>query len=82
MNPLTQLFRRSRIVRVLFDVSLIPIWAILVFVCINSFGAYSHYGDLAGVITVVLFMAWAWWWSARRDQREPGPDRPDVNGRR
>jgi high-affinity Fe2+/Pb2+ permease len=75
MNRLVSVCRQSRIVRVLADVAFVPIWAILVFVCINSFGAYTHYGDLAAMVAIVAFVAWAWWWSERRDKRATESER-------
>jgi membrane protein DedA with SNARE-associated domain len=70
MSRLIDLCRRFALLRLLADVAFIPVWAILVFVCINSFGAYTHFGDLGAMVAIVLFVGWAWWWSERRDRRE------------
>jgi predicted nucleic acid-binding Zn ribbon protein len=38
MNPLTRLYRRSRAFRILCYLALVPVYVMLVFVSINSFG--------------------------------------------
>ncbi len=81
MSALTRSYRRSRLVRVLCYIALVPVWAILVFVSINSFGNYSHIGDELGVAAIALFAAWAWWWGDRRDAHADDGDQADTNGR-
>jgi membrane protein DedA with SNARE-associated domain len=62
-------YRRHRTIRVLCAVALVPVWVMVAFVAINSFGNYSHVGDELGVAAIALFAAWAWWWSDRRDRK-------------
>jgi hypothetical protein len=74
-------YRRHRTVRVLCALALVPIWAIVAFVAINSFGNYSHVGDELGVAAIALFAAWGWWWSDRRDRRAAGDERSGQDDR-
>jgi hypothetical protein len=69
MNPLTQLFRRSRAFRLLFYVSMVPVWALIAFISFNSLGGYSEVGDLTLLALVMLFALWAWWYGEDRDRR-------------
>jgi hypothetical protein len=68
-NPLVRWYRRSRTLRVLSALALIPLGALLVMVSIDSLDAYSRIGNLLGIAALCMFPAWAWWWSGRRDQR-------------
>ena len=68
-NPLVRWYRRSRTLRVLSALALIPLGAMLVLVSIDSLGAYSRIGNLLGIPALCLFAAWAWWWGERRDRR-------------
>jgi hypothetical protein len=69
MNPLTRLFRRSRAFRVLFYVSIVPLWALILFISFDSFGNYSEVGDVTILTLIMLFAVWAWWYSEDRDRR-------------
>jgi hypothetical protein len=77
MSLLTRLYRRSRAVRILCSLALVPVYVMLVFVSIDSFGRYSQVGNELGVAALMVFAAWAWWWSERRDARRAGTDRED-----
>jgi uncharacterized membrane protein YdfJ with MMPL/SSD domain len=68
-NPLVRWYRRSRTLRVLCALALIPLGAMLVMVSIDSLGAYSQIGNLLGIGALSIFAAWAWWWGERRDRR-------------
>jgi Flp pilus assembly protein TadB len=68
-NPLVRWYRRSRTLRVLSALALVPLGAMLVLVSIDSLGAYSRIGNLLGIAALCLFAAWAWWWGERRDRR-------------
>jgi len=88
MNPLTRLFRRSRAFRLAFYVSMVPVWALIAFVSINSFSAYSEVGDLTLLGLIMFFALWAWWYSEDRDRRRgvakadpgDGEGRPPISG--
>jgi hypothetical protein len=75
MSPLTRLYRRSRAFRILCYVALVPVYIILGFVAINSFGGYSQVGNALGLAAIVAFAAWAWWWDERREARLADLDR-------
>ena len=77
MNPLTRLYRRSRAFRILCYVALVPVYVMLGFVAINSFGGYSQVGNALGLAAIVAFAAWAWWWDERREPllTDAGADR-------
>src|SRR6202012_2304251 len=62
MNPLTRLFRRSRAFRLLFYVSIAPLWALIIFISFDSFGAYSEVGDVTLLLLIMLFALWSWWY--------------------
>jgi hypothetical protein len=70
MNPLTRLFRRSRAFRVLFYVSMVPLWALIVFISFDAFGNYSEVGDVTILTLIMLFAVWAWWYGEDRDRRQ------------
>jgi hypothetical protein len=79
MNPLTRLFRRSRAFRLLFYVSMVPLWGLIAFDSFNSLGGYSEVGDLTILALVMLFAAWAWWYGEDRDRRR-APQAAHLNG--
>jgi len=68
-SPLVRWYRRSRTLRVLSALALIPLGALLVMVSLDSLGSYSRIGNLLGIAAMCLFAAWAWWWGERRDRR-------------
>ena len=68
-NPLVRWYRRSRTLRVLCALALIPLGAMLVLVSIDSLESYSRIGNLLGIAAMSTFAAWAWWWGERRDRR-------------
>jgi hypothetical protein len=69
MNPLTRLFRRSRVFRLLFYLSMGPLWALIIFISFDSFGAYSQVGDVTILLLIMLVALWAWWYGEDRDRR-------------
>jgi hypothetical protein len=82
MNPLTRLFRRSRAFRLLFYVSMAPLWALIVFISFDSFGNYTEVGDVTILILIMLFALWAWWYDEDRDRRRAAKaEQVDGNGR-
>jgi Flp pilus assembly protein TadB len=68
-NPVVCWYRRSRTLRVLSALALIPLGALLVMVSLDSLASYSRIGNLLGIAAMCLFAAWAWWWGERRDRR-------------
>jgi hypothetical protein len=80
MNPLTRLFRRSRAFRLLFYVSMGPLWALIIFISFDSFGAYSQVGDVTILLLIMLFALWAWWYGEDRDRRRAA-QAEHANGR-
>jgi hypothetical protein len=82
MNPLIRLFRRSRAFRLLFYVSMAPLWALIVFISFDSFGNYSEVGDVTILLLITLFALWAWWYGEDRDRRRAvKAERTNGNGR-
>jgi hypothetical protein len=82
MNPLTRLFRRSRAFRLLLYVSMVPLWALIIFVSFDSFGDYSEVGDVTLLLLIMLFALWAWWYGEDRDRRRAiKAQQRDGNGR-
>lgn len=70
MNPLTRLFRRSRAFRLLFYVSMVPLWALIAFISIQALGGYSEVGDVTLLALIMFFALWAWWYGEDRDRRQ------------
>jgi putative Ca2+/H+ antiporter (TMEM165/GDT1 family) len=68
MSALAAAYQRSAIFRALARAALLPLWAALFFVASNTLSGYSQIGDALGVIAIVAFAAWAWWWSEQRDR--------------
>ena len=82
MNPLTRLFRRSRAFRVVFYISMAPLWALIIFLSFDSFGAYSQVGDVTILLLIMLFALWAWWYGEDRNRRRAiKAERTNGNGR-
>jgi drug/metabolite transporter (DMT)-like permease len=79
-NLVVRWYRRSRTLRVLCALALIPLGGVLVFVSLDSLSAYSRIGNLLGIAAMCLFAAWAWWWGERRD-RPRAPRRPGAGDR-
>ena len=69
MNPDATRARRSRALRITINVLLVPLWAVVAFICINSFEKYTEVGDLALLTLILFFALWAWWYAEDRDQR-------------
>jgi hypothetical protein len=82
MNPLTRLFRRSRAFRLLFYVSMVPLWGLIAFISFDSLGKYSQVGDVTLLILIMLFALWAWWYGEDRDRRTAAKaEQANGNGR-
>jgi len=47
----------------------LPAWALLAFVFIDSFGGYSESGNALALAAWMLFAIWAWWYGEDRDRR-------------
>jgi hypothetical protein len=88
MNPLTRLFRRSRAFRVAFYISMVPVWVLIGYISLDSFGNYSQVGNVTLLLLIMLFAAWAWWYGEDRDRRRAAAkskrvaddDRPSSSG--
>jgi hypothetical protein len=82
MNPLTRLFRRSRAFRLLFYVSMAPLYVVIAFISLGSLGGYSEVGDVTLLLLIMLFALWAWWYGEDRDRRRAiKADQTNGNGR-
>ena len=79
-NPVVRRYRRSRTLRVLSALALIPLGGMLVFVSLDSLSGYSRVGNLLGIAALCMFAAWAWWWGERRDRRR-APRLPGAGDR-
>jgi hypothetical protein len=75
VNPLTDLYRKSRAFRILCYVALVPVFIIIQFVALDSFGGYSQVGDELALTAMIAFAAWAWWWGDRHESLPPEVDR-------
>ena len=63
------LFRRSRAFRMLCYVALVPAWALIGLISIDTLGKYTATGDRVLVALIMLFALWAWWYGEDRDRR-------------
>jgi hypothetical protein len=82
MNPLTRLFRRSRAFRLLFYISMVPLWGFIAYISLNSFKNYSEVGDATILALIMLFALWAWWYGEDRDRRRAAKaEQANGNGR-
>jgi hypothetical protein len=82
MNPLTRLFRRSRAFRLLFYPSMVPLWALITYISLNSFTDYTEVGDVTALALIMLFALWAWWYGEDRDRRQAASaEHANGNGR-
>ncbi|HWF35313.1 MAG TPA: hypothetical protein VG295_08065 [Solirubrobacteraceae bacterium] len=70
MNPVTRLFRRSRAFRILLYLAMVPLWALIVLLSLDSLGAYTTVGNLTVLALIMSFALWAWWYGEDRDRRE------------
>jgi hypothetical protein len=70
MNPVTRLFRRSRACRILFYLSMVPLWALIVLLSLDTLGAYTEVGNATVLALIMFFAVWAWWYGEDRDRRE------------
>ena len=75
MNPLTRLYRKSRVLRIVCYMALVPVFVFLQFVAIDSFGGISQVGNYLGLAAMIAFAAWAWWWGDRHESFSPAVDR-------
>ena len=69
MNPLTDLFRRSRTFRILFYLSMVLLWALIAFISFGSLENYSYVGNMLLLAAIMFFALWAWWYGEDRDRR-------------
>ena len=74
MNPVTRLYRRSRIFRSILYLLFVPLWSLIAFISIDSLGGYTQFGDVTLLVLLLLFAAWAWWHDegANRSDRASG----------
>jgi hypothetical protein len=80
MKPDAPRSGRSRARRFAVNVLILPLlWAVIAFICINSFEAYTEVGDLGLLTLILLFALWSWWYAEDRDRRralkQTAPDR-------
>jgi hypothetical protein len=69
MNPLTSLYRRSRVFRFFCYLLCFPLWVFVWFVSTDVFAKYTNVGDISFLVLLTLFALWAWWYSEDRDRR-------------
>jgi hypothetical protein len=69
MKPNAPVSGRSRALRIAVGLLLVPVWAIVAFICINSFEKYTEVGDLGLLTLIMLFALWSWWYAEDRDRR-------------
>jgi hypothetical protein len=69
MNPITQLYRRSRSFRIVLYMLAVPLWALLAFICINAFSHYTQFGNDALLLIVLGVAGWGWWYGDDRERR-------------
>jgi len=82
MNPLTRLYRRSRVYRLLCYFLTLPLWGFIGYISFNSFGKYSEVGDVTILALVMFFALWAWWYDEDRDRRRAlKAEQADNDGR-
>jgi hypothetical protein len=87
MNPLTRRYRRSRTLRVLCYLLMVPATLLGWVVSDGMWTKYTQVGDLTLVFLFLVFAAWAWWYGEDRDRRraasagrDNGAGRPDADG--
>jgi hypothetical protein len=48
---------------------MVPLWALITFIVINSLGKYTEVGDITLFVLIMFFAIWAWWYGEDRDRR-------------
>jgi hypothetical protein len=66
MNPLTRLYRRSRVFRVVLYLLMVPATLLVWVVSDDMWARYSQVGDLTLLLLFLCFAAWAWWYGDGR----------------
>jgi hypothetical protein len=89
MNPLTRLYRASRVFRVTLYLLMFPLWVLVFLISVGALDKYTEVGDLTLLLSITLFALWAWWYDEDRDRRrvahaaaengEVGPRQGDVS---
>jgi hypothetical protein len=83
MKPDAPRSGRSRALRIAVNLLLVPLWAVIAFICINSFEKYTEVGDLGLLTLIILFALWSWWYAEDRDRRRAAkltaPDRDGLS---
>jgi hypothetical protein len=70
MKPDVPRSGRSRALRLAVNILILPLlWAVIAFICINSFEKYTEVGDLGLLMLIMLFAILAWWYAEDRDRR-------------
>lgn len=69
MNPLTRLYRRSRLFRLCLYALIIPFTFLVWVVSDDMWMKYSQVGDVILLSAFILFALWAWWYGEDRDRR-------------
>jgi hypothetical protein len=79
MNPKASRSGRSRVLRIVVNLLMVPLWALITFISINSFVKYTEVGDVTLLALIMLFAVWAWWYAEDRERRraakQSAPDR-------
>jgi len=70
MNPLTHLYRRSRMFRLLCYFLMLIAYLIVYLVSDNSWARYSEFSTGTLLFFYGVFAAGAWWYSEDRDNRQ------------
>jgi hypothetical protein len=60
---------KRRVGRTIVNILLVPAWALVAFISIDSFQKYAVVGDLSFLTLIMLFALWAWWYGEDRDRR-------------
>jgi hypothetical protein len=77
-----RLFRRSRALRIVCYVALVPVWVLVALVSSNTLANYTATGNVVLVALFMLFALWAWWYAEDRDRRsgvDEAPRRPNTD---
>jgi hypothetical protein len=88
MNPLTRLYRRSRVFRVVSYLLFGPLTLLVFVISDDMWKTYTQVGNLSLLAAFMLFALWAWWYGEDRDRRRAaraaqanGAIRADGDGR-